>query len=88
MSNLMVHEDIERAVIIVQYVFPGGPPSNHHPGRPVLRHGEVALDEAEVGSLGLGQPILLHHLADNSSCCVLNRQQEGLVRHLKVNTLG
>ena len=67
----MVHEDIERAVIIVQYVFPGGPPSNHHPRRPVLRHGEVALDEAEVGSLGLGQPILLHHLADNSSCFVL-----------------
>ena len=72
MSNLMVHEDVERAVIVVEYVFPGGAAPNHHPRRPVLGHGEVALDEAVVGRLGLGQPVLLHHFADNSSCCVLH----------------
>ena len=50
----MVHEDVEWAVIIVKYVFPGGATPNNNPWRPVLRHGEVALDEAEVGRLGLG----------------------------------
>ena len=71
-SNLMVHEDVEGAVIIVKNVFPGGAPAHHHPRCPVLGHGEVALDEAVVGRLGLGQPVLLNHLADNSSCRVLN----------------
>ena len=71
-SNLMVHEDVERAVIVVKNVFPGGPAPDDHPRGPVLGHGEVALDEAVVGRLGLGQPVLLNHLADNSSCRVLN----------------
>ena len=72
MSNLMVHEDIERAVIVVKYVFPGGAAPDDDPRRPVLGHREVTLYEAEVGRLGLGQTVLLNHLSDNSSCCVLH----------------
>ena len=72
LSNLMVHEDVERAVVIVKYVFPGGAAPDDHPRRPVLGHGQVALDEAVVGRLGLGQPVLLNHLTDHSSCCVLD----------------
>ena len=50
-AGRVVHENGERTLVVLKYVFPGGAAPHHLPRPPVIRHGEVGVDQAVVPCL-------------------------------------
>ena len=49
--SLVVHEDGQRALVVLEDVLAGGAAAHHAARAPVIRHGEVGLHQAKEGRL-------------------------------------
>ena len=87
-AGLVVHQDVQRTLLLLQHLLPRRAAAQHAALAPVLGHAEVGLDEAEVRRLPPVYRVLVQHLLHHPGRRVVHRQQQRLVRHVLPQTLA
>ena len=79
---LVVHQDVQRTLVVLQDILPGGAPTHHLALAPIIRHAQVGLHQTEGRGLASVDGVLVQHLLHHAAGRVVHRQQQRLVGHV------